>query len=231
MRSLQASTAATKPLKHHYLQLDIANFFYTVNHDILLTLLAGHLRRAVRDKKVSNQHAHDLLSMCQRVLTKPGLSIRNQHRAKLNQLPAHKRISNCDVGVGLPIGNLSSQFFSNVILNELDQFVKHNLKCKHYVRYVDDFVLLANNPAQLEYWRVQIESFLANKLALRLKPEQHLKPINSGVDFLGYIVRPYSKLTRKRVLHNWQLKLTAWRAQTSGQKGQHPCPFHNPAAA
>ena len=67
----------------------------------------------------------------------------------LDRLPAHKTLFRAPPGKGLPIGNLNSQFFANVYLNALDQFVKHELKCRWYLRYCDDFVLVAESAAQL----------------------------------------------------------------------------------
>ena len=75
-------------------------------------------------------------------------------------------------GKGLPVGSLSSQFFANVYLNELDQFVKHHLRVKAYVRYVDDFVLLADSPTQLLAWQKAIANFLHERLALTLHPRK-----------------------------------------------------------
>lgn len=71
----------------------------------------------------------------------------------LASVPEYKRLSSAPPGKGLPIGNLTSQFFANVYLNELDQFVKHTLKCRCYVRYVDDFVLLHEDRERLLQWR------------------------------------------------------------------------------
>ncbi len=68
-------------------------------------------------------------------------------------VPPHKTLFNCADGIGLPIGNLNSQFFANVYLNILDQFVKHQLKCQYYVRYCDDFILLSDAFSQLTEWR------------------------------------------------------------------------------
>ena len=73
---------------------------------------------------------------------------------------------------GMPLGNLTSQFFANVYLNELDQFVKHKLKTKYYIRYVDDFVILHSSKEQLENWKKEIEIFLNEKLKLELHPDK-----------------------------------------------------------
>ena len=127
-------------------------------------------------------------------------------------MPPHKQLKNAAKGCGLPIGNLSSQFFANVYLNELDQFVKHSLKAKRYVRYVDDFVLVHHNRAQLQAWLVQIEQFLAQRLQLRLKDDIKLQPLSAGIDFLGYWIYPTHKLVRPRVIHHAKQKLSAWQS-------------------
>ncbi len=88
---------------------------------------------------------------------------------------------------GMPIGNLTSQLFANVYLNELDQFVKNTLKVKYYCRYVDDFVLLASDKEQLKLWRLKINDFLNINLKLSLHDDrQEIFPSKIGVDFLGY---------------------------------------------
>ena len=128
-------------------------------------------------------------------------------------MPACKRLKNAPSGVGLPIGNLTSQFFANVYLDRLDQFVKHNLKCRHYLRYVDDFVLVHEDPAQLLAWRDAIETFLAESLALRFKELSEPMPVGSGIDFLGYVVRRTYRLPRRRVLRQAQARLAGFAAE------------------
>lgn len=98
-----------------------------------------------------------------------------------------KILSSVDGEKGIPIGNLTSQLFANIYLNELDQFVKHQLRAKYYCRYVDDFILLHRERSQLKKWREAIRKFLANKLQLELHPQkQEIFPAKIGVDFLGY---------------------------------------------
>jgi RNA-directed DNA polymerase len=75
-------------------------------------------------------------------------------------------------GKGMPLGNLTSQFFANVYLNELDYFVKHKLKIKYYLRYVDDFVILHENEEQLKEWKTQIDEFLRQELKIELHPDK-----------------------------------------------------------
>jgi len=97
-------------------------------------------------------------------------------------------------------------------MNELDHYIKHTLKAKHYVRFVDDFILLGNKP-QLRVWQQDIEQYLKANLALRLKDDIKLMPIQSGADFLGYIIYPHYLLVRKRVLANFYQKLQQWQHQ------------------
>jgi len=90
-------------------------------------------------------------------------------------------------GTGLPLGNLTSQLFANVYMDEFDHFVKHRLKAKYYIRYADDFVVLSENKEYLENIVEPISNFLQNKLMLILHPDKiFIKTLSSGVDFLGW---------------------------------------------
>ena len=89
---------------------------------------------------------------------------------------------------GLPLGNLTSQLFANVYLNELDQFVKHKLKITYYIRYADDFVIFSEDKKYLENLIFEISEFLENKLKLQMHPDKiFIKTLSSGVDFLGWV--------------------------------------------
>ena len=115
---------------------------------------------------------------------------------------------NCPDFKGLPIGNLTSQFFGNVYLNALDQFVKHELKARHYIRYVDDAILVHKDRHRLADWKDAIEGFLAENLLLRLNEgANRLKPVSCGINFLGYVVHPDHRLTRRRVAGNFRSRL------------------------
>jgi RNA-directed DNA polymerase len=108
-------------------------------------------------------------------------------------------------GVGLPLGNVTSQLFANVYLNELDQFVKHTLKAKYYLRYCDDFIILATDQQYLRRCIQDIDIFLQDKLHLFLHPHKIImRKCNQGIDFLGYVVLPKHTVlrtkTKKRVL-------------------------------
>jgi len=108
----------------------------------------------------------------------------------------------------MPLGNHTSQFFANLYLNELDQFVKHILKAKYYIRYVDDFVILYNSKEQLEEWKLRINNFLRDKLKLELhKDKSKVIPLSRGIDFVGFRVFYHFKLVRKRNVRKMKYKI------------------------
>ena len=91
-------------------------------------------------------------------------------------------------GRGLPLGNLTSQLLVNIYMNEFDQFVKHKIKAKYYIRYADDFVFMSEDKAWLESILPQVSAFLGERLKLSLHPDKvFIKTLASGVDFLGWI--------------------------------------------
>ena len=149
---------AGKNLPLYYLQLDIKNFFINIDKNILY----GLLRQKLRHK--------DLLWLAHKIIFynhSQGYIIKG-NPLLVAKLPVHKSLLQTNGKCGLPIGNLSSQFFANLYLNELDQYVKHGLKCNHYLRYCDDFILLDNNLDRLAEFKTMISKFLEEKLHLIL---------------------------------------------------------------
>lgn len=111
------------------------------------------------------------------------------------------------ISVGLPLGNLTSQLLVNVYMNEFDQFVKRELKIKHYIRYADDFVIIHENKKYLEDMISKTSEFLETKLELSLHPDKiFIKTFGSSVDFLGWVNFPHHRIlrtsTKKRILKN-----------------------------
>lgn len=200
----------------YYLQLDIHNFFNSIHRATLYGLLKNKLQKIhpnppLQKEGTSSQKILHIIHALLRHHPKRAVSYVRATQQELALVPPHKRLGNAAQGCGLPIGNLSSQFFANVYLNELDQFVKHTLKAKRYVRYVDDFVLVHPNKAQLEAWLVQIQDFLHTRLQLRLKDDIKLQALTTGIDFLGYWLYPTHTLVRPRVIHHAHEKLSAWQ--------------------
>lgn len=100
-------------------------------------------------------------------------------------------------GVGLPLGNLTSQLLVNIYMNEFDQFAKHRLKVNYYIRYADDFVIFSQNRKWLEEKIPEVQGFLENELKLKLHPDKvSIKTLFSGQDFLGWINFPYHRVLR-----------------------------------
>ena len=100
---------------------------------------------------------------------------------------------------GLPIGNVTSQIFSNIYLNELDQFVKHGLREKHYFRYADDFLIIHEDKKHLEMILERIAIFLSSALRLELHPRKvEIRKYGQGIDFLGYVILPHHIVLRTR---------------------------------
>lgn len=105
----------------------------------------------------------------------------------------------CAPRKGIPIGNLTSQIFANVYMNEFDQFVKHKLKVKYYFRYTDDFSIVSDNEDYLRGLIPLIDEFLQNKLKLELHPKKvFIRSLYQGIDFLGYIIFPHHRLVRRK---------------------------------
>ena len=100
---------------------------------------------------------------------------------------------------GIPIGNLTSQLFANVYMNEFDQFIKQELKIKNYVRYTDDFVIVSQNPSYLKNLIKVLTLVLEKRLDLKLHPNKIIiRKYSQGVDFLGYVIKPSFKLLRTK---------------------------------
>ncbi|MEY3783686.1 MAG: hypothetical protein RLZZ230_8 [Candidatus Parcubacteria bacterium] len=157
------------------LKCDVRKFFDSIDHTALLEILA----RKIKDKKV--------MCLMHEVVGSFAATRANLFDRK-----------------GVPIGNLTSQIFANIYMNEFDQFVKQDLKVKHYVRYTDDFVLISSDKSYLEKLLPSMRDFLRTKLYLELHPKKvTLTTHHRGIDFLGYVILPeHIKMrskTKKRI--------------------------------
>lgn len=212
-----------------FLQLDIQNFFNSIDKAVLFKQVQHRLRKALRKGKLNAEEAR-MLRWLTHMLLRHDPTRDAYYRgdpAGFEKVPEHKRLACAGSTKGLPIGNLTSQFFANVYLNEMDQFIKHELKCKAYLRYVDDFILLHTDADQLIQWQKAIAAFLAHRLGLSLRRGAILKPVSAGADFLGYIVRPNYKLVRRRVVGNLRDKLIWFQQQFMGwRKTKNNCILH-----
>jgi RNA-directed DNA polymerase len=186
-----------------YLQLDVFNFFMSIDKIILFDILC----KKTKDKNISHLLKTVIFHNPTKNYVQKG-SIYNQQK-----VPFHKSLFNVDDKKGLAIGNLTSQLFANIYLNELDQYVKHKLKIKYYVRYVDDLVILSDNKKELLFYKSKIISFLNNFLSLKLKEVIFLAPISNGINFVGYIIKPKYLLSRNRNIKNIYKKLDLFKKE------------------
>lgn len=107
----------------------------------------------------------------------------------------------------MPLGNLTSQFFANIYLNELDQFVKHKLKAKYYIRYVDDFAIIHHNRELLEQYKSKINCFLQSKLKIDLHPDKSkITLLGRRLNFLGFRVFYFYRLLKKQNINKMKKK-------------------------
>lgn len=159
------------------LKCDIASFFNTVDHQILMSVLG----RTIKDEQTRRLLWQIIDSFCMQK------------------------------GRGLPLGNLTSQLFANVYLNELDQFIKNVLRAKYYIRYCDDFIILDRTKERLSDYIGEIDVFLRNKLKLQLHPKKvFIKKYHQGIDFLGFICFPHFRLLRTNTKKRMLRKLTEY---------------------
>ena len=175
-----------------YLKCDLANFFVSIDKRILRDLLARRI------------HEPWWLWLAETILfhdPRPG-AVLHSPPARLALIPSYKSLFNQDADHGLPIGNLSSQFFANVYLDSLDQHVKHRLRARHYIRYVDDFLLLHESPQWLNAALAEIGAFLSETLGVRLNPTKTiLQPVERGIDFVGQVIKPWRRTLRRRTFN------------------------------
>jgi len=120
---------------------------------------------------------------------------------------------------GIPIGNLTSQLFANIYLNELDHFIKRILRERYYIRYMDDFLILSNKKENLRYDKERIKIFLVERLKLRLHPKKaEIFPIDKGIDFLGYVVRDSCRFLRKPTVKRFLKKKQQYEKMIKNSK-------------
>lgn len=191
-----------------FLHLDIRSFFVSIDKAILHDLLQ---RALARDGAPWREEMAWLLGRV--VLQDPARNAVRKGRG-FERVPAHKSLYSTGGRTGLPIGNYTSQFFANVYLDGLDQFVKRMLRCPFYLRYVDDLVLVSPEPERLGSWEEEIAAWLGRERRLELNPRsRRLAPATSGCDFLGYIVRPNYLLVRRRTVARCREALTRLEAR------------------
>ena len=200
----------------YFLQLDIKGFFYSLDKNILF-------KQLFYDVNKSNlEYKKEILYLANKIIYHNSTKnyIFKGDKKELYKLPSHKTLFKLPAHLGLPIGNLTSQFFANVYMNKFDHFVKRELKIKHYIRYVDDFVLFHHSKEVLLEVKKHIQNYLYDKLKLKLRDDWKLKKVQNGLDFLGYIIRPNYTLVRKRVVNNFKYKKARYLTKYESLQGK-----------
>lgn len=174
------------------LQIDIRQFFPAIDH----TLLRETLARKIDDPR--------MLWLIDRILAS-GIGVLSEEYAMVyfpgDDGDAERRNFAVNRDRGLPIGNLTSQFWANCYLNPFDHFAKRELRCQGYVRYVDDILLFADDKATLWTWKAAIIERLA-RLRLTAHPGAHPRPVTEGIPFLGFVIYPdRRRLKRRKGIH------------------------------
>ena len=185
----------------YVLQCDIQSFFNTIDKTLLFAFLVPYC---------PEPWLYDLVHKIVFNDPREGVTICGNQRL-FACVPRHKSLWHNTPDKGLPIGNLTSQFFANVYMNPLDQFIKHHLRCEYYIRYVDDLIFFHQDPQVLNAWYNSISTFMTEHLFLTLHPRKtRLGPIHQGFDFVGYVQKPGRRYPRRRTIKRAHHKITLW---------------------
>lgn len=170
----------------YVLACDVQQFFPSIDHAVLRRILA---------RKLADDN---LLWLIDQILNS-GVGVLSEEY-EMRWFPGDDLLAGLRPR-GLPIGNLTSQFWANCYLNPVDHFIKRELRCKGYVRYVDDLLLFADDKAILWQWHAALQAKLA-ELRLCLHDGAHPRPVNEGIPFLGFILFPtHRRLKRRKGIH------------------------------
>ncbi|MCL2028570.1 MAG: RNA-directed DNA polymerase [Bacteroidales bacterium] len=188
------------------MKMDIEGYFMKMNRNILYDQLVKHIEKP--HKHWQNVPIDTLLYLIRQTLfNDPTIHCKlNTSIDTWRGLPDSKSLFHSPPNCGLPIGNLTSQLFSNVYLHEFDSYVKRTLGIRYYGRYVDDFYILSQseNPKYYQHLRDEIQKFLQEKLELSLHPKKfYQQHYSKGVPFLGVVVYPYHTAVNRRNRHNF----------------------------
>ncbi len=216
----------------YVLKLDIRGYFMHINRQLLLeeTLHSLHrmaTHRVSQSSSVTWQECIDMdfVSYLTReiVMLDPTIDcIRHGAPADWHTLPRDKSLFHSPHGCGLPIGNLTSQLFSNVYLNVFDQWMKRTLKCRHYGRYVDDFYVVSTDRSWLHSLIPHVQAFLQEMLSLQVHGgKTMLCHATQGVQFLGAYLKPHRRYVSNTTLRRVHKKIRLLKATLDRPDGQH----------
>lgn len=172
----------------YYLKLDISKYYYRIDHDILIRILKRKIK------------CSDTLELLERLVRSEDMNFGiplGDHGFEKERLS----------GMGMPIGNLSSQLFANLYLNEMDQYAKHEMKLPYYIRYMDDIIVLDRSKKELHRILIEIEGYLNFELKLQLNNKTAIRPIKTGIEFVGFRFWPTHRRMTKIFVRKMKKRL------------------------
>ena len=215
----QESENYTKEI--YVLKMDIKGYFIHIKRSLLLSFVNETFDKMMYKKALnSNQRYCDIIDfdllkyLTQEIVLLNPIEncIIKSHKKEWEKLPKSKSLFFSEKGCGLPIGNLTSQLFSNVYLNVLDQYMKRILKCKHYGRYVDDFYVVSKDKEFLKSIINKIKNFMCDNLCLEIQDKKTIIVNNKyGIDFLGAFIKPYRTYISNKTLKRMKRHLYNFR--------------------
>jgi hypothetical protein len=196
----------------YILKLDISGYFMSMDKSILYKQVKERLMMCKKENKI-NFNLSLILGLIQKtIFCDPTRNCKIKgNREDWQDLPKSKSLFHCGKNKGLPIGNLTSQLFGNVYLNDFDYFMKHKLKCKYYGRYVDDFMIIHKSRTFLKKIIGKVRRYLAKNLLLKLHPKKiYLQHFSKGVSFLGVYFKPFRLYIKNKNKGNARKKIIDW---------------------
>ena len=218
----------TKPC--YVLKMDIKGYFMHIDRALLSNIVDKTLdHMAIRPSDMAGLSWEEKIDigfmkyLCREVIMSDPTEgcIIHGDRSDWDGLPDSKCMFLVPKGYGLPIGNLTSQLFSNVFLNQLDHFVKRTLRCKHYGRYVDDFFLVSTDRNELHRWAKEIDRFLSDELHISInKGKTQVCDVRHGVEFLGAYIKPWRIYISNQSLRRMHRQIPSLVKKTPEQQMQ-----------
>lgn len=189
------------------LKLDISGYFMSINKTLLYRINQDLVKKIFKENESDK---NTLLYLLRKIIfhdPTPNCQIRGS-KQDWYRLPKNKSLFYTKPNCGLPIGNLTSQLFGNIYLNDFDHFVKEKLKCRYYGRYVDDMFFMHEDKEFLKSLIPKISKYLQDNLNLELHPKKiYLQEVNKGLPFLGAIIKPNRIYPSKRIIKSFREKI------------------------
>lgn len=205
----------------YVLKLDIKGYFMSIDKHILYKKIENTLKKQISFSfhpqnnilPISVNIAFILRLIYKIIFNDPTKNCKIKgNKENWQGLPKSKSLFFSKENKGLPIGNLTSQLFANIYLNEFDHFVKYKLACKYYGRYVDDIVIVHTNKEYLKKIIIDIKKYLKEELLLELHPKKiYLQHFSKGVAFLGAIIKPYRIYIKNKTKGEFYKKIQYWK--------------------